>query len=59
MLLEHKYIDKCRIIIAAFKSITDNKEEIYVNAYHNGDDILYKNFNIIIDETWKNTKNII
>ena len=44
MLLEYEYIDKSRIVIAAFKLINDNNEEIYVNTYHNRDDILYKNF---------------
>ena len=44
MLLEYEYIDKSRIVIAAFKLINDNKEEIYVATYRNGDDILCKNF---------------
>ena len=44
MLLEYEYIDKSRIVIAAFKLINDNKEEIYIDTYHNRDDILYKNF---------------
>ena len=44
MLLEYKYIDKSRIVIAAFKLFNDNKEEIYVGTYLNKDDILYKNF---------------
>ena len=44
MLLEYEYIDKSRIVIAAFKLINDDKEEIYVAIYHNKDDILYKNF---------------
>ena len=44
MLLEYEYINKAHIVIVAFKLINDNKEEIYVNTYHNGDDILYKNF---------------
>ena len=44
MLSEYEYIDKSRIIIAAFKLINDNNEEIYVNTYHNRDGILYKNF---------------
>ena len=44
MLLEYEYIDKSRIVNAAFKLINDNNEEIYVNTYHNRDDILYKNF---------------
>ena len=44
MLLEYEYIDKSRIVIAAFKLINDNNKEIFVNTYHNRDDILYKNF---------------
>ena len=44
MLLEYEYIDKSRIVIAAFKLINDNNKEIYVNTYHDRDDILYKNF---------------
>ena len=44
ILLEYEYINKSRIVIAAFKLINDNKEEIYVPTYLNGDDILYKNF---------------
>ena len=44
MLLEYEYIDKSRIVIAAFKLINDNNEEIYVNTYHKRDNILYKNF---------------
>ena len=42
-LLEYEYIDESRIVIAGFKLINDNNEEIYVNTYHNRDDILYKN----------------
>ena len=44
MLLEYENINKSHIVIAAFKLINDNNEEIYVNTYHNRDDILYKNF---------------
>ena len=44
MLLEYEYIDKSRLVIAVFKLINDNNEEIYVNINHNRDDILYKNF---------------
>ena len=44
MLLEYEYIDKSHIVIAAFKLINDNNEEIYVDTYLNKDDILYKNF---------------
>ena len=40
MLLEYEYINKSHIVITAFKLINDNKEEIYVATYHNGDDIL-------------------
>ena len=49
MLLDYEYIDKSRIVIAAFKLINDNNEEIYVNTYHNGDDISYKNFVFLIN----------
>ena len=44
ILLENEYIDKSHIVIVAFKLINNNNEEIYVNTYHNRDDILYKNF---------------
>ena len=44
MLLEYENINKSHILIAVFKLINDNNEEIYVNTYHNKDDILYKNF---------------
>ena len=44
MLLDYENINKSHIVIAAFKLINDNNEETYVNTYHNGDDILYKNF---------------
>ena len=44
MLLEYEYIDKSHIVIVAFKLINDNNEEIYINTYHNRDNILYKNF---------------
>ena len=45
MLSEYVYIDKSRIIIAAFKLINDNNEEIYANTYHHSkNNILYKNF---------------
>ena len=44
MLLEYEYINKSRIVIATFKLISDNNEEIYVNNYHSKDNILYKNF---------------
>ena len=44
MLLDYENITESNIIITAFKLINDNKEEIYVATYRNGDDILYKNF---------------
>ena len=44
MLLECKYINRANIVNAAFKLINDNNEEIYVSTYHNGNNILYKNF---------------
>ena len=44
MLLEYEYINKSHILIAAFKLINDNNEEIHVKTYHNRDDISYKNF---------------
>ena len=44
MLLDYENIIESDIVITAFKLINDNKEEIYVATYHNGDDILYKNF---------------
>ena len=44
MLLEYENINKSHIVIAAFKLINDNNEEIYVNTYHNKENILYKNF---------------
>ena len=44
MLLEYAYIDKSCFVIAAFKLINDNKEEMYVATYLNGDNIFYKNF---------------
>ena len=44
MLLEYENNNKSHIVIAAFKLINDNNKEIYVNTYHNRDDILYKNF---------------
>ena len=44
MLLEYENINKSHIVIAAFKLINDNKEEIYVGTYLNKDDVLYKNF---------------
>ena len=43
MLLEYEYINKSHIVITAFKLINDNKEEIYVTAFHNKDAIVYKN----------------
>ena len=44
ILLEYENINKSHIVIVAFKLINDNNKEIYVNTYHNRDDILYKNF---------------
>ena len=44
MLLDYENITESHIVITAFKLINDNKEEIYVATYHNGDDILYNNF---------------
>ena len=44
MLLDYENITESNIVITAFKLINDNKEEIYVATYHNGDYILYKNF---------------
>ena len=44
ILLDYENINKSHIVIAAFKLINDNNEEIYVNTYHNRNDILYKNF---------------
>ena len=43
MLLDYENITESHIVITAFKLINDNKEEIYVATYHNGDDILYSN----------------
>ena len=43
-LLDYEKINESYIVITAFKLISDNKEEIYVATYLNGDDILYKNF---------------
>ena len=42
MLLKYEYINKSRIVITAFKFINDNKEEIHVATYLNGDDIYIK-----------------
>ena len=61
MLLDYENINESYIVITAFKLISDNKEEIYVATYLNGDDILYKNFvffnKIIFYNFEKDTKN--
>ena len=57
MLLEYEYIDKSRIVIAAFKLINDHNEEIYVNTYHNRDNILYKNFVFLNESIFYNFEN--
>ena len=49
MLLDYGNITESHIVITAFKLINDNKEEIYVATYKNGDDILYKNFVFLIN----------
>ena len=58
MLLEYEYINKAHIVIAAFKLINDNKEEIYVNTYHNRDNILYKNFAFLNKSNFYNFEKI-
>ena len=44
MLLDYENINKSHNVITAFRLINDNKEEIYVATYINGNDILYKSF---------------
>ena len=53
ILLDYENINESHLVFTAFKLINDD-DELYIGTYHNKDNILYKNFVLIIGTTFYN-----